>query len=75
MQWDFMEIPKHLDTSGGRTLLQDDYGMYDNMTPKSAIATSAGLTVAIYLTNSPTRGGKENREIHLLKLEEAPGDL
>ena len=70
-----MEIPKHLDTSGGRTLLQDEYGKYDNMTPKLAIATSAGLTVATHLTNSPDRGNKKDCGIHLLKLEEAPGDL
>ena len=65
---------------------QDDYGMYDNMTPKSAIATSAGLTVAIHLTQAPTCHGRgwKDQEFHLsrrrrdeiyLKLEEPPADI
>ena len=65
---------KHLPPSGGRPL-QEEYGVYDNMSPVSAVATSTGLTVAIYMTKPPSRGGRENQEIHLVKLEEAPEDM
>ena len=39
--------------------MRDEYGLYDGMTPISAIVSEAGLTVAIYLTNPPTRGGRD----------------
>ena len=56
-------------------MLRDEYGLYDNMTPKAAIATAEGLTVAIYLTKPPTRTpGGHNQEIHLVKLERPPDD-
>ena len=47
----------------------NDDGIYDGMTPSSAIATFSGLTVAIYLTQAPTRD-----EIYL-KLENPPADI
>ena len=55
--------------------MKDEYGLYDNMTPVSAIATTKGLTVAIYLTKPPTRTpGGHDQEIHLTKLARPPED-
>ena len=56
-------------------MFADEFGLYDGMTPRSAISTSSGLTVAIYLTKLPTHVGRENQEIHLLKLEKPPADI
>ena len=76
MFWDSWAFQKHLDPSGGRQLLRDEYGLYDNMTPKAAIATDEGLTVAIYLTKPPTRTPwGHDQEIHLIKLVRPPEDV
>ena len=57
-------------------MCRDECGLYDNMTPKAAIATREGLTVAIYLTKPPTRTPwAQNQEIHLIKMETAPEDI
>ena len=45
------------------------------MTPETGIITDSGMTVAIYLTKLPTRGGQNNQEIHLLRLMDAPDDV
>ena len=42
------------DNSGGRDL-KDEYGLYDGMTPLSALVGN-GLVVAIYFTKPPARG-------------------
>ena len=63
------------DDSGGRELT-DDWGLYDGMTPISALMSQEGLTVAIYLTKPPTRGTQNhNQEIHLLKMTRPPTEL
>ena len=54
--------------------MRDEYGLYDGMTPISAIVSEAGLTVAIYLTKPPTRGGRD-QEVHLLKLATPPEEI
>ena len=33
-----------------------EYGLYGGMTPKSAIGTAEGMTIAMFLTKPPTRG-------------------
>ena len=63
----------HSDTSGAREL-RDEYGLYDSMTPMSALVTQEGLTVAIYLTKPPQKG-MNNQEVHLLKLIRPPDDI
>ena len=60
--------------SGGHPLC-DEYGKWDGMTPETGIITDSGMTVAIYLTKLPTRGGQNNQEIHLLRLKDAPDDV
>ena len=46
------------------------------MTPKTALITTKGITVAIYLTKPPTKwGSHQNREIHLVKLRTPPSDI
>jgi len=55
--------------------LQEEYGLYDSMSPQSAIVTPSGLSVAIYMTKPPSRGGRQDQEIHLLKLDGAPEDI
>ena len=75
MFWDSWAFQKHLDPSGGRQLVRDEYGLYDNMAPKAAIVTEGGLTVAIYLTKPPTRtASRHDQEIHLVRLERPPDD-
>ena len=61
------------DCEGGREL-KDEYGLYDSMTPVSAVATDEGLTIAIYLTKPPVRG-VHPQEIHLLKMMAPPADI
>ena len=61
------------DCEGGREL-KDEYGLYDSMTPVSAVATDEGLTIAIYLTKPPVRG-VHLQEIHLLKMIAPPADI
>ena len=61
------------DDSGGREL-NDEYGLYDGMTPKCAIGTQEGMTVAMFFTKPPTRG-VNNQEIHLLKMRTVPLEL
>ena len=56
------------DDSGGREL-KDEYGLYDGMSPVSALVSSVGLAVAIYLTKPPARGH------HLLKLAKPPAEI
>ena len=57
-------------------MLQDAYGRYDGMTPQTAIVTSDGMTVAIYLTKEPTHERSKNpQEVHLCKLQEPPADV
>ena len=57
-------------------MIRDEYGQYDNMTPRAAIVTEGGLTVAIYLTKPPTRTpGGHDQEIHLIKLVRPPEDV
>ena len=58
---------------GGREI-RDEYGLYDGMTPISAITSATGLTVAIYFTKPPTRGANP-QEVHLLKLATPPADI
>ena len=63
------------DDSGGREL-KDEYGLYDGMTPQSALMSQEGVTVAIYLTKPPTRGTHhKEQEIHLLKITTPPTEL
>ena len=62
-----------INISGGRGL-KDEYGLYDGMTPRAAVVTTDGLTVAMYLTKPPVRG-VNNQEIHLLKLNTPPAEL
>ena len=62
------------DDSGGRTV-NDEYGMVDNMTPKTALITTKGITVAIYLTKPPSVQGRNDQEIHLLRLRTPPADM
>ena len=45
------------------------------MTPKTALVTTSGTTVAIYLTKPPSKWGRQDQEIHLLKLRTPPADL
>ena len=61
------------DDSGGREL-KDEYGLYDGMTPKTAVCTAAGMTIVMYLTKPPTRGVND-QEIHLLKMRTVPTEL
>ena len=61
------------DDSGGREL-KDEYGLYDGMTPKCAIITAKGMTIAMFFTKPPTRGQRD-QEIHLLKLRTVPSEL
>ena len=61
------------DDSGGREL-KDEYGLYDGMTPRSAVCTAGGMTIVMYLTKPPTRGVND-QEIHLLKLARPPQDI
>ena len=60
------------DDSGGREL-QDEYGLYDGMKPKSAIGMG-GMTIAMFFTKPPTRGLRD-QEIHLLKMRTVPNEL
>ena len=62
------------DDSGGRELI-DEYGVIDGMTPKSAVCTGGGMTIAMYLTKPPTRGSWNLQEIHLLKMRTVPWEL
>lgn len=70
-----MELFKKIncETSGGREL-KDEFGLYDSMSPVSAVTSEQGLSVAIYLTKPPQRG-REVQEIHLLRLITAPADI
>ena len=61
------------DDSGGREL-NDEYGLYDGMTPKCAIGTKQGMTIAMFFTKPPTRGLRD-QEIHLLKMRTVPNEL
>ena len=61
------------DDSGGREL-KGEYGLYDGMTPKSAIGTAEGMTIAMFFTKPPT-WGVNNQEIHLLKMRTVPVEL
>ena len=57
-------------------MLQEEYGLYDNMTPMAAIVTvDKGLAVAIYLQKPPSQAGRRPQEIHLLRLRTAPTDI
>ena len=44
------------------------------MTPKAAIMTKQGLTVAIFMTKPPTYG-RQDQEIHLIKLLQPAEEL
>ena len=70
-----MELSKKIncETSGGREL-RDEFGLYDNMSPVSALTSEQGLSVAIYLTKPPQRGA-QLQEIHLLRLITLPDDI
>ena len=59
--------------SGGHPV-KDEYGTIDHMTPHQALVTDEGMTVAIYLTKPPTKG-RNNQEIHLLRMTWAPPDV
>ena len=61
------------DDSGGREL-KDEYGLYDGMTPRAAVGTAGGMTIAMYLTKPPVRG-RNDQEIHLLKMRTVPQEL
>ena len=69
-----MNLSRFVLAAGGREL-KDEYGLYDNMTPVSALATEEGLTLAIYFTKPPTRGGLNPQEIHMLRLAPPPQDV
>ena len=45
------------------------------MTPRAGIQTNEGLTIALYFTKPPSQAGRENQEIHLLKLAVPPKDI
>ena len=56
--------------------MQEEYGLYDSMTPKTAILTvDVGLAVAIYLQKPPSTEGRSHQEIHLLRLRTPPTDI
>ena len=57
--------------------MDDEYGLYDNMKPDSAIMTAGGATVAVCLTTPPSKYWTNPvQAIHLLKLfQKAPGDI
>ena len=57
-------------------MLQEGYGLYDSMTPSSAIViVDKGLAVAIYLQKPPSQAGRRPQEIHLLRLRTPPADI
>ena len=49
--------------------------MVDGMTPQTALVTTSGITVAIYLTKPPSKWGRQDQEIHLVKLRMPPDDI
>ena len=53
---------------------RNNWGEYDNMTPRSAIVDPAGLALCIYLTKPRTKS-EGNQEIHLMRLSSPPEDI
>ena len=60
---------------GVHPLKRNNWGEYDNMTPRSAIVDPAGLALCIYLTKPGTKTEEGSQEIHLMRLSSPPEDI
>ena len=66
--------PQRANARGAR-LLNDEYGKFDQMTPRSGIMSNSGLSVAIYLTKPASKEWHNQQEIHLLRCVPPPQDI
>ena len=60
---------------GVHKLKRSNFGEYDNMTVRNAIADPDGIAVCMYLTKPGTKAEGSYQEIHLLKLLSPPEDI
>ena len=54
--------------------MSDEWGKIDGFTPKMALMSDNGMTVALYLTKPP-QFGNNPQEAHVLRLSLPPSDI